>query len=68
MSSLNVDCTFSQGIGDLVFLALEHHEQFKCMSEFSHLAERVFTVCEDLVEGSSTLDHGLSEYCKFIKE
>ena len=68
MSSLNVDCAFSQGIGDLVVLALEHHEQFNCMSEFSHLAERVFTVCEDLVEGSSTMDHGLSEYCKFIKE
>ena len=68
MSSLNVDCTFSQGVGDLVVLTLEHCEQFKCVSEFSHLAEIVFTVCEDLVGSSPTLDHGLSEYCKFIME
>ena len=66
ISSLNVDCTFSQGVGDLVVLALEHCEQFRRMSEFCHLAERVFTVCENLMEDSSASNHPLSKYHKFI--
>ena len=66
MSSLNADCTFSQSVGDLVALALEHCEQFRHMSEFCQLAERVFTVCENLMEDSSASNHALSKYHKFI--
>ena len=65
MSSLNADCTFSQGVGDLVVLALEHCEQFRRMPEFCHLAERVFTVCENLMEVSSPSSHAQSKYHKF---
>ena len=63
MSSLNADCTFSQGVGDLVVLALSHCEQFRRMPEFYQLAERVFTVCENLMEVSN---HAQSKYHKFI--
>lgn len=66
MSSLNVDFAFSQGVGDLVVLALEHCEQFRHMSEFCQLAERVLTVCENLMENSSASNHILSKYHKFI--
>ena len=65
MSSLNADCTFSQGVGDLVVLALEHCEQFRRMPEFCQLAERLFTVCENLMEVSSPSSHAQSKYHKF---
>lgn len=61
ISLLNTECVFSQRVGDLIIITLEHCEQFRTTTEFSCFVNKVFAICETYIENPAASNH-MSKY------
>lgn len=66
ISLLNAECVFSQRVGDLIIITLEHCEQFRTTTEFSCFVNKVFAICETCIENPAASNH-MSKYISILQ-